>query len=251
MLAGVSVDYYTRLERGKLQGVSDGVLEALARALQLDEAERAHLFDLARTVNSTPGVRRRSAAQRVRPSLQRVLDSMTAPAWVRNERMDVLAYNRLGRVLYAEIFTDPVRPANSARFVFLNPRSREFFVDWEHVANDVVAILRAEAGREPYDKALTDLVGELSTRSEKFRERWAAHNVRLHRSTRKQFHYPVVGFLDLAVEAMEFPGEGMSLFVYTAEPATPSQDALNLLASWAATLDLQERAEAEDASDRP
>ena len=143
LLAGISVEYYTRLERGNVRGASEEVLEALARALQLDEAERAHLFDLARAANATPGTRRRSAPQRVRPGIQRLLDAMTgAPAWVRNGRLDFLAANRLGYALYSELFTDPVRPANSARFLFLNPRSTEFYVDWEKVASDVVAVLR-------------------------------------------------------------------------------------------------------------
>jgi transcriptional regulator with XRE-family HTH domain len=252
MLAGVSVDYYTRLERGNLRGASEGVLDALARALQLDEAERAHLFDLARAANTTQGTRRRPAPQRVRPGVQRMLDAMTgAPAWVRNGRMDFLAGNRLGYALYSEMFTDPVRPANNARFVFLNPRSMEFFVDWERAANDIVAILRAEAGRNPYDRALTDLIGELSTRSETFRTRWAAHDVRFHRTGRKQLHHPVVGDLDLSFEAMELPGEDLTVLAYTAEPGSPSQDSLNLLASWAATLAQLDQAETADATEQP
>jgi transcriptional regulator with XRE-family HTH domain len=239
LLAGVSVDYYTRLERGNLAGVSESVLDALARALQLDEAERAHLFDLARAANATPSTRRRATTQQVRPTVQRILDAMTgAPAWVRNGRMDFLAANRLGHALYATLLTDPVRPANNARFVFLNPRATDFYVDWERAANDIVAILRAEAGRNPYDRGLSDLIGELSTRSQTFRTRWAAHNVRFHRTGSTQLHHPVVGHLDLAFEAMELPADpGLTLLAYTAEPGSPSQDALNLLASWAATND--------------
>ena len=252
MLAGVSVDYYTRLERGNLRGTSEGVLDALARALQLDEAERTHLFDLARAANTKRGTRRRPPPQRVRPGVQRMLDAMTgAPAWVRNGRMDFLAGNRLGYALYSEMFTDPVRPANNARFVFLNPRSMEFFVDWERAANDIVAILRAEAGRNPYDRALTELIGELSTRSETFRTRWAAHDVRFHRTGRKQLHHPVVGDLDLSFEAMELPGEDLRVLAYTAEPGSPSQDSLNLLASWAATLAQLDQAETADATEQP
>ena len=252
MLAGVSVDYYTRLERGNLRGTSEAVLDGLARALQLDEAERTHLFDLARAANTTQGTRRRPAAQRVRPGVQRILDAMTgAPAWVRNGRMDFLAGNRLGYALYSEMFTDPVRPANNARFVFLNPRSMEFFVDWERAANDIVAILRAEAGRNPYDRALTELIGELSTRSETFRTRWAAHDVRFHRTGRKQLHHPVVGDLDLSFEAMELPGEDLTFLAYTAEPGSPSQDALNLLASWAATVAQLDQAEAAEVTEQP
>jgi transcriptional regulator with XRE-family HTH domain len=239
-LAGVSADYYVRLERGNLHGVSEQVLDALARALQLDEAERAHLFDLARAANAVPSARRRTTSQRVRPSVQRILDLVAAPAWVRNARHDLLAANRLGYALYSELLTDPVSPPNNARYVFLNPRSKEFFVDWERAADDIVAMLRSEAGRNPYDKALTDLIGELSTRSETFRARWAAHNVRFHRTGRKKLHHPVVGDLDLAFEAMELAGEDLTMLVYTAEPGSPSQEALDLLASWAATLDQEQ-----------
>ena len=140
LLAGVSVDYYTRLERGNLGGASESVLDALARALQLDEAERTHLFDLARAANATPGTRRRPASQRIRPGVQRVLDAMTgAPAWIRNGRADVLAANRLGRALYAPVFDSPVRPANTARFTFLDPRATDFYADWERTADDMVA----------------------------------------------------------------------------------------------------------------
>ena len=235
LLAGVSVDYYTRLERGNLAGASEGVLEALARALQLDEAERSHLFDLAR---STPGnPRRRSATNRIRPGVQRVLDAMTgAPAWVRNGRADILGTNQLGYALYAPVFDDPIRPANTARFAFLSPRAKHFYRDWDRIATEMVAVLRAEAGRDPYDRALSDLVGELSTRSEEFRTRWAAHNVRFHRGGRKDLHHPVVGDLDLTYEAFELPSDpGLTMLVYTAEPYTPTAEALNFLASWAAT----------------
>lgn len=239
MLAGVSVDYYTRLERGNLQGASREVLDSLARALQLDDPERTYLFDLARAANEDGGSRRRKTpSQRVRPSVQRMLDAMVgAPAWVRNARHDFLAANQLGFALYSEMLADPIRPANNARFVFLNPHSQEFFVDWDRAADDIVAMLRSEAGRNPYDKTLADLIGELSMRSETFRTRWAAHNVRFHRTGRKQLRHPVVGDLDLSYEAMELPGEDLTVLVYTAEPGSPSQDALNLLASWSVTVD--------------
>jgi transcriptional regulator with XRE-family HTH domain len=237
MLAGVSVDYYTRLERGSLGGASDGVLEALARALQLDEAERAHLFNLARATHARPAARPRPAPQRVRPSVQRVLDAMTGlPAWVRNDRFDFLAANPLGYALYAELIASPAGPPNNARFVFLDPRSREFYLDWQRSADDIVAILRGEAGRSPYDHALTDLIGELSTRSEEFRTRWAAHDVRFHRTGTKKLHHPVVGDLSLTFEAMQLTADpGLTLLTYSAEPETASHDALQLLASWAAT----------------
>jgi transcriptional regulator with XRE-family HTH domain len=237
MLAGISVEYYTRLERGNASGVSEDVLEGIARALQLDEAERAHLFDLVRAAGTTRRAPRRQTQERVRPSVQRILDSMTeTPACVRNGRLDILAANRLGFAFYSELFLDPVRPVNSARFIFLNPRAREFFVDWESIAHDAVAILRAEAGRDPYDKRLSDLIGELSTRSEDFRVRWAAHNVKFHRTGVKRFHHPVVGDLTLTFEALELPADtGQQMLVYTAEPNSPSHQALNLLASWSST----------------
>jgi transcriptional regulator with XRE-family HTH domain len=239
LLAGVSVDYYTRLERGNLGGVSETVLDALARALHLDEAERAHLFDLARAANPTPRTRRRATQQRVRPGVQRILDAMNdAPADVRNGRRDILAANRLGYALYSEMYIDPARPANVARFVFLSPRACAFFPDWERAASDIVANLRTEAGRNPYDRGLSDLVGELSTRSQEFRTRWAAHNVRYHRTGRKYLHHPVVGDLHLTYEVMDLPADpGLSLVVYSAEHGSASQDGLHLLASWAATLD--------------
>jgi len=242
MLSGLSVDYYVRLERGNLKGVSESVLNAVANALQLDDAERTHLFDLARTANASGGKPRRPSPQRVRPGLQRVLDTIDSPAWIRNGRADVLAANRLGRALYAPVLDDPVRPANTARFTFLNPRGPEFYRDWEATAKDMVAVLRAEAGRNPYDRGLTDLVGELSTRSETFRTLWATHDVMFHRTGGKRLHHPVVGDLDLTYEAFDLPADpGLRMLVYTAEPATPTADALSMLASWAATQDAADR----------
>ena len=244
-LAGVSAEYYTRLERGNLQGASESVLDAVARALLLDDAERAHLFDLARAANASPRARRRPAPQRVRPGIQRVVDAITAPAWVRNGRSDFMASNRLARALYSPVFDrthDRRGPENTARFAFLDARARDFYVDWERTANDIVAVLRAEAGRNPYDRGLTDLVGELSTRSEDFRVRWATHDVQFHRTGFKRLRHPVVGALDLTYEAMEFPSDpGLTLLVYTAEANSPTADALGLLASWAATVDREEQ----------
>jgi transcriptional regulator with XRE-family HTH domain len=240
MLAGVSVDYYTRLERGNLSSASDSVLEAIAGALQLDEAERVHLFDLARVGGrASVRARRRAPQPKVRPSVQAVLDAMTgAPAVVRNDRLDILATNPLGRALYSDLYRDPVRPANHARFAFLDPHAHDFWIDWERAAGDTVGILRAAAGRNPYDRALTDLVGELSTRSEAFRTRWAAHNVNLHRTGNKLINHPVVGRLELMFDTLELPADpGLTMLVYTAEPGSASADALGLLASWAATPD--------------
>lgn len=249
MLAGVSVDYYVRMERGNLSGASESVLDALSRALQLDEAERDHLFALARVAEPGPR-RRRTPPTSVRPAVQQVLDAISdAPAWVRNGRHDILALNRLGRALYAPVLADPRRPANTTRFVYLDPAAREFFVDWERVANDAAAMLRLEAGRNPHDRALIELVGELSTRSEIFRTRWASHDVQFHRSGRKRLRHPVVGQLDLNFESMELPSEpGLTLNVYTAAPDSPTADGLKMLASWAATLD---HADAPTAVDQP
>jgi len=237
MLAGVSVDYYTKMERGNLSGASDGVLEALARALRLDEAETEHLYDLARAASAAPRTRRKSSPKKVRPSLTRIIDAIVdAPAWIRNDRGDVLAANALARALYSDLMAEVVQPPNNSRFTFLNPKARTFYANWEQAADDIVAILRSAAGRNPYDKDLTDLVGELSTQSEEFRTRWAKHDVRSHRTGRKQVHHPVVGDLDLAFEAFDLPGDpGLRLNVYTADPDTPSADALRVLASWAAT----------------
>jgi transcriptional regulator with XRE-family HTH domain len=248
LLAGVSVDYYTRLERGNAAGVSESVLEALVRALQLDEAERAHLFDLARAAGTTARTPRRPTKQRVRPSVQHLLDAITgAPALVQNGRLDILAANPLARALYSEIYVDPVRPVNHARFVFLDPRAHDFYRDWERAANDTVAILRSEAGRDPHDRGLSDLVGELSTQSEEFRTRWAAHNVHLHQTGAKHVHHPVVGDLSLTFEMLELRADaGLTLLTYTADPGSTSAEALNLLASWTATLDQAETANVTD-----
>jgi transcriptional regulator with XRE-family HTH domain len=238
LLAGVSVDYYVRMERGSLAGASDGVLDALASALQLDEAERDHLFHLARQSGAPSGRRRRKPAVAVRPALQQVLDAISgAPAWIRNGRHDVLAMNQLARALYSPVLADPRRPANTTRFVYLQPDAAEkFFVDYDQISRDAAAMLRMEAGRNPHDEELIALVGELSTRSELFRQRWASQDVRFHRSGRKRLHHPVVGQLALDFEAMELPAEpGLQLNVYTAAAGTPTADGLALLASWAAS----------------
>src|SRR4051794_18925841 len=238
MLAGVSVDYYIRMERGSLAGASESVLNALADALRLDEAERTHLFSLARESGRHDDGRKRSAPASVRPVIQQVLDAMTdAPAWVRNGRHDIVAMNQLARALYSPVLADPRRPANTTRFVYLHPEAaQEFFIDYDRIASDAAAMLRLEAGRNPHDKALIELVGELSTRSELFRRRWASQDVQFHRSGQKRLRHPVVGRLDLDYESMELPSEpGSQLNVYTAAAGTPTADGLKLLASWAAS----------------
>ncbi len=240
-LAGVSTDYYTRLEKGNLRGASDSVLDAIARALHLDDAERAHLLDLARAARAGAArePRRRPRPQQVRPSLQHLLDAMTAAAaFIRNGRLDILAINPLGRAFYAPLHGASPGPVNLARYCFLDPGAADFYPDWADAADTTVALLRTEAGRDPYDRGLTDLVGELATRSDAFRSRWAAHDVRLHHTGSKRFRHPVVGDLTVGFNATELPADpGLTLTVYTAEPGSDSAEKLALLASWAATSD--------------
>jgi transcriptional regulator with XRE-family HTH domain len=236
-LAGVSVEYYKRLERGNATGASDDVLDALADALQLDDAERTHLADLARAAGPGHRSRRRPGTPEVRPAVARILEGMTGtPALLHTGRLDVLAANPLAEALFAPLFAHPGRPVNFARFAFLDDRARDFWIDWERAADDAVAMLHTTAGADPYDKALTDLVGELCTRSVPFRTRWAAHDVRLHRTGRKHIHHPVVGELHLSFEVMALHADpGLDLVAFSAEPGSPDDDALRLLASWAAT----------------
>ena len=244
MLAGVSVDYYTRLERGRAAGASEEVLDALASALLLDDAERQHLFDLARSVSSTGRARRRrprAGRTALRPGVQWLLDSMTAPALVADSLSNYVASNLMARALYSPMFLDPApqatgREVNMARFVFLDPRSRDFFPNWDSGAEDLVAMLRLAAGAGPTDPRLTALVGELSTHSREFSRLWARHDVRYVCRGEKVIRHPVVGELRLAYEPMPLTtAPGMRMTAYAVEPGSPSQDALQLLASWAAT----------------
>jgi transcriptional regulator with XRE-family HTH domain len=241
LLAGMSVDYYVRLERGNLSGASESVLESLASALQLDDAERAHLYDLARASSAGSAGRARRApagTTNVRPTLLRILDAMPGtPAYLRNGRFDILAANQLGRALYSPVFDSPLftqrGPVNSARFCFLDPSAGDFWVDWNKAADDSVAFLRSEAGRSPHDRVLTELIGELTTRSQDFATRWAKHDVKLHRSGVKRLRHPLVGELELPYEAMDLPADpGLRLNIYTPQPDSPEAEALTLLASW-------------------
>ncbi|WP_326793538.1 helix-turn-helix transcriptional regulator (plasmid) [Streptomyces sp. NBC_00841] len=243
-LGDMSVEYYSKLERGNLVGASPAVLEALARALQLDDAERAHLLNLAHAADGSDVLtrpRRRRTKELWQPhrSLQWTLDAITAgPAFVRNGRMDILAANQLARAFYSDVYAAPHNQANLARFNFLDSASRRFYPDWDQAADIAVAILRTEAGRNPHDKDLHDLVGELSTRSDDFRTRWGAHNVRHHGTGTKRFHHHAVGDLTLAFEGLEMAAEpGLTLTIYAAEPGSPSEEGLRLLATWAATQD--------------
>ncbi|WP_067970759.1 helix-turn-helix transcriptional regulator [Nocardiopsis trehalosi] len=237
-LAGVSVEYYTRLERGGISGASPEVLESIARALRLDDAERAHLFDLAHAASpvARPRKRRNPKCWTPHPSLQWTLDAVTAgPAFVRNGRMDILAVNTLARAFYKDVFDGPGQPPNNARFTFLDERARDFYPDWEMFAEATVEILRTEAGRDPHNKELHDLIGELGTRSDEFRRRWGAHNVRRHGTGFKTFRHPIVGEMTLAYEGLEMEAEpGLTLTIYTAEPGSASAERMQLLASWAA-----------------
>ena len=228
------------LERGNAAGVSEAVLEGISRALQLDDAERSHLYDLVRAASQgTRPQRRRGRArtQQVRPGVRQLLDAMeNVPALVQNGRLDILAVSRLGQAVFSEMYLQPQRPANFARFVFLDPRARDFYRDWDDAARQTVALLRAEAGRAPHDRGLSDLVGQLSTRADAFRTLWASHDVREHRTGIKMIHHPVVGDLDLSYEAMDLTTDrGLLFLAYTAAPGTPSNDALRVLMSWAAT----------------
>ena len=238
-VAGLSVEYYARLERGQIAGASAGVLEALARALQLDETETAHLFDLARAADGVPtsgrSRRRTTSKAASRPSLHWALEAITdGVAFVRDQHQNILATNGLGRAFYSPVIGEGGRPPNLARFQFLDPASRDFYPDWDLFAEMCVGIMRTDAGRDPHDRVLQDLVGELSTRSETFRRLWADHNVRTHGSGTKRFNHPVVGELTLAYEELAITAEpGLALFIYTAEPGSPSAERLHLLASWA------------------
>jgi transcriptional regulator with XRE-family HTH domain len=238
--AGVSVEYYAKLERGAIAGASASVLDAVSSALLLDDTERAHLLDLARAADGIPAsgrARRRAGIPPApRASLQWALASITdGVAFVRNQRQDFLAANDLGRAFYSPLIGDGGRTPNLARFQFLDPASRDFYPDWDRFAEMCVAVMRSEAGRDPHDKALQDLVGELSTQSDTFRRLWAAHNVRTHGSGTKRFRHPLVGEITFAYEELAITAEpGNVLLIYSAEPGSPSAERLRLLASWTA-----------------
>lgn len=242
VLAGVSSEYYARLERGNLAGASDAVLAALAAALRLDDAERQHLHNLARAASpSSP--RRRTTSKKsaaIREPLLRILDAMsTTPAHLYNSRADIVGSNALARELLLPIF-DFARTTqsvpNSARFTFLDPAGSHFYPDWGLVSRDVVAALHAAVGHDPYDKSLTDLIGELSSRSTAFRTLWATHDVRVHRTGIKRMRHPDVGLIELEFEVLQVSHEqGLVLVVFTAAPGSAAADSLALLSSLAAS----------------
>jgi hypothetical protein len=238
LLAGISLEYYTRLERGNARGVSDTVVEALARALRLDDVERAHLIDLVRIANAAPArAPRPPSMTQVRPQLQQLLDAMSgAAAFLRNARLDVLSVNALGRALYAPVLDNATRPANLARFIFLDSCAADFYRDWDGIGRAAVGSLRTAAGKNPGDRALSELVGELSIRSEAFRGLWAAHDVGYYRSGVQPFHHPAVGDLDLDYDAVEVAADpGLTIVAYTAAPDSSAHAALRRLAEWATT----------------
>ncbi|MCG7202290.1 helix-turn-helix transcriptional regulator [Streptomyces arenae] len=228
-LAAISVEYYTRIERGNVGGVSEDILNALARALRLDDVERAHLAALVRAANNPHRIPDRDGGtNHVRPSLQQILDAMTgAAAFVRNAHLDILATNALARALYTEALDSAEQPPNLARFVFRDPRARRFYRDWERIAHDAVGSLRTEAARTPAD---TDLIDELTTHSEEFAQRWDDHDVEYYRSGRQRFHHPDVGDLDLDYDALEIPADpGLTIVTYTLAVTGPHATAFQRL----------------------
>ncbi|MGW4958235.1 helix-turn-helix transcriptional regulator [Nonomuraea sp. NPDC004186] len=233
-LAGVSVDYYARFERGQVPGVSDSILDAVARALRLTDVEREHLGDLVRALGPARSRSRRPKAAAIRPSIQRLLDAMdgTVAAFVCNASMDVVAYNTLGAALFSNWRTAPGQVPNQARFLFLEPAARELFTEWDTSAEGIVAILRAHAGRDPHDVTLAALIGELSMRSDAFGVLWARHDVGNRYSGVKHFHHSQVGDLTLDSEVIPLPADpGLTLITHSAPAGSPSDDGLRLLAS--------------------
>ncbi|MFF0248783.1 helix-turn-helix transcriptional regulator [Streptosporangium sandarakinum] len=243
VLAGVSTEWYTRLEKGHISGVSEEVLDAVAQALRLDQDERTYLFDLARAARPARHTPSRRKDVQIPPRVQWLLDSMTmSAAFVRNGRQDIVAGNALARALHAPVFDSPTTArhghANLARYIFLDPGAHRFFTDWDAAAVATAALLRAEAGREPHDRALRELVGELSTLSAEFRSQWAAHNVRIRHDGTKRLWHPQVGDLELTYQSLDLPMTNRTVYdltIYTAEPDTTSEDRLKLLASLTAT----------------
>ena len=249
MLAGISPEYYTRLERGTAAGISPEIVDTVATALRLDGDERVHLDRLIAAL--APAARRKRRPTKpdtVSTGVQVMLDALQdLPAIVFNGRLDIVAVNELGRALYSSHFTGQEQP-NAARFLFLDEaRARLFWPEWEKLAEDVVAILRVQAGLNPEDPALVELVGQLSTRSEEFRTRWAANNVRAHRAGVKLFNHAVIGQVALPAETMTITASPDHIItVFAPQPGTPEHDALRLLASWNA-----EHASVAPAANRP
>lgn len=255
VLAGVSTEWYTRLEKGHVGEVSADVLDAVAEALRLGDDERTYLHDLARAAKPArrKAVRRRDVP--ITPQVQWMLDSITmSGAFVRNGRLDVIGSNALGRALHAPMFDSPTTvdgTANFARYHFLDESSKDFFVDWESGAAATVALLRAEAGREPYDKTLRELIGELSTASEDFAAYWASHDIRIRHEGTKRLQHPEIGEIELTYQSVDLPTGKRAwhdLSIYTAEPGSSHEENLKLLASWAAPCAKTEEASADEST---
>jgi len=234
-LAGVSADYYARLERGAVAGASQEVLEAVARALQLDDDERAHLYALVRVTRQRAPRGRTAQRTTVRPGIQRVLDSLQTPAFVQNARLDRLASNRVGRALYSLPADGSGDRFNYAHYLFLDSRAQHFHRDFETAKHNVVALLHAATAKDPYDRELINVVGTLSTQSEEFRALWASHDIFRYRSGAKLLTHSEVGDLELGYESFELSTDpGLVMLVYTVEPGSPSDEGLRLLAQWTA-----------------
>lgn len=236
LVAGMSSEYYKRLERGNAAGVSESVIDGVSRALQLDEAEHAHLHDLIRAANAgaRPQQRQRPVRKtQITSGMRQTIDAMsTVPVYVQNGRLDAIATNTLGEAVFSEMLHHARPPANAARFIFLDARAQTFYPDWEGQTRQIVAMLRAEAGRSPYDRQLSDLIGELSTRSDLFRKLWGAHDVREHRMGIKTVHHPAVGDLELTFQAMDLASDrGLQMIVFSAEPGSATHERLQLLAN--------------------
>jgi transcriptional regulator with XRE-family HTH domain len=232
--AGVSADYYVRLEQGRTDNVSQEILDAVADVLSLSEDERKHLALLAKPARRK--VKRRTTTQRIRPGVQALLDSMTdVPAFVLGRRMDVLGWNQLAAALIADFGSLEPKDRNIPRLVFLDPATRDFYPDWDAVADETVGYLRTYAGRYPDDPELAELVGELSIHSPEFRQHWARHDVKDKTfGTKAQYHH-LVGEIIVQYETLQPPGEPDQLMVtYTVEPGSTSEQNLRLLASWTA-----------------
>ncbi|MEV5783712.1 MULTISPECIES: helix-turn-helix transcriptional regulator [unclassified Streptomyces] len=252
LLAGLSADYYIRLERGRVANASEAVLEAVARALRLDDVERAHLFALARP-QSVARVSRPAAPWRVRPGVYALLEVLRdIPAMILDGRMDVLAVNRMACAMYVDFDAVPARERNLARYIFLDPAARELFVDWDMAARMVVTGLHLYAGRHPNDPRLTELIDQLSAVDEDFRRWWAAQDVEEYSHGTRHYRHPLIGEVTLDYESLVFPGDpDQWLFVSTAQPGSPSSEALRTLASRIGDLDAAGRTGSVGNPERP